>query len=142
MRAVWSRSKNHIDPLGAYTDSYNTNRSLPPRNPVGKGEADERLDDLVASVADEDVDFAVLGYHSRHALSTWASSVTIMATAKASPWTGNSVMAKAWPTPPRRRSSAPCPVSGAVRSTALAVNWGCQSASLGRSTRMSSRPTR
>jgi outer membrane autotransporter protein len=27
-RAQWGRSNNHIDPLGAYTDSFDTNRSL------------------------------------------------------------------------------------------------------------------
>jgi hypothetical protein len=27
-RALWGRSNNHIDPLGAYTDSFDTNRAL------------------------------------------------------------------------------------------------------------------
>ena len=27
-RALWGRSSNHIDPLGAYTDSFDTNRAL------------------------------------------------------------------------------------------------------------------
>ena len=35
-RALWGRSSNHIDPLGAYTDSYETSRALAAAKLTGK----------------------------------------------------------------------------------------------------------
>jgi outer membrane autotransporter protein len=37
-RALWGRSNNHIDPLGAYTDSFDTNRSLASAKLTGRWE--------------------------------------------------------------------------------------------------------
>jgi len=36
--------------------------------PIGKGEVDERIDDLNTGVADEDVDLAILADHVGHTL--------------------------------------------------------------------------